>query len=146
MQDAKRQAFGTPTPHGRTIGVCDDVVYRDSFLKIWHTYKERCCGKKQTNKKTAGFTPTALLFIALDGTEIIPERSHKGRGFEQLSTFHPKMNLQLTLWTIGKCDSCLEINKIKNWNKSNKYKQLQCNLHPGFVVPAIFTTGPLVYL
>ena len=51
----------------------DDVVYGVLFLKIWHTYIERCCGK------ITGFTPTPLLFIALDGTKFISEHSHKGK-------------------------------------------------------------------
>jgi hypothetical protein len=30
-------------------------------------------------KKIIGFTPTPLLFIALGGTEVISEHSHKGK-------------------------------------------------------------------
>lgn len=73
MLHPERQAFGSLTPLGTKTGLCDDVVYGVSFLKIGHTYNERCCGK------IIGFTPAPLLFIALDGTEVISEHSHKGK-------------------------------------------------------------------
>lgn len=93
MQRPKRQAFGTLKPLETRTGLCDDVVYGVSFLKIGHTYHERCCGK------IIGFTPTPLLFIALNGTEVISE--HRGRGFGTTKPhFSQKVSLSLTLCTV----------------------------------------------
>lgn len=107
------------SPAGGQQDSCDDVVYGDSFFKIWHTYNESHCGK------TTGFTPTPLLFIALDGIKVISELNHQGQGLEQLLVFHPKVNLQLTLWTIEQCGSCLVFKKKKtHWNQTNKHKRI----------------------
>lgn len=56
-------------------------------------------------------------------------------GFEQLNTFHPTMNLQLTLWTIGQCESCLEFKNDNNKQTETKVQAAsvsQAELPPGF--------------